>query len=140
MAAFAACGQHEPSFDDGTDPGFPTTGSRSACCCKDNVSVIAINRPGTDQCPVGFTYADPGRCPGGAQYPNDVCDLHRVVDGGTASDAGGDAGPGFCCCSGPTVADPVMEDGGLICPSGLNKLTPDLCPGGANYPNGLCGQ
>lgn len=140
----SACGPREPGFDDGT---YSDPGSRKDCCCHEGNILAAYAGGGgsKDACPPGFTYHSPSDCPGGLGYPNASCnfDWH---DAGTpapdAGDAGGDDGgaSAFCCCAGLQTTPPVDADGGPGCPDGYQKLTPDLCPGGANYPNGLCGQ
>ncbi|MBI5527067.1 MAG: hypothetical protein HY897_12095 [Deltaproteobacteria bacterium] len=144
---WAACGPNPPSFDEGSPSGGGFNLPTSCCCMRDIVMGAAI---GGNRCPDGYTEAPADRCPGGANYPNDVCDTDWKDAGApedaaadSGADAGGDtgfdAGPGFCCCNGPDVAPPIDADGGPACPDGFNNLTPDLCPGGDNYPNGLCG-
>ena len=148
VVAAYACGPKAPSFDDGS--GTTGTGSTSSdCCCKDDMIVVAMS--GTETCPPGFTHNAADRCPHGANYPNESCNFNWVDAGAAPVDDGGadscgDAsaedcgGGGFCCCAGAQTANPVADDGGLGCPEGYLKLTPDLCPGGKNYPNGMCGQ
>jgi hypothetical protein len=145
---WAACGPNPPSFDDG-DPSDWVFNIPTSCCCTRAI-VIAVAITG-DRCPEGFTEAPADMCPGGANYPNEICDTNWR-DAGAPPDASGDAtadanggdagldgGPGFCCCNGPETAPPLDSDGGPACPDGFTRLSPDLCPGGKNYPNGMCG-
>lgn len=138
--AIHACGPKEPGFGDGE---FVDPGSRKDCCCREgNILTANAGSAGSvEACPPGYSYHAPAECPGGASYPNASCDFDWHDAGTQAPDGGDDGGAAaFCCCAGLQTTPPIDADGGPGCPDGYQKLTPDLCPGGANYPNGLCGQ
>ena len=131
--AMLSCGQHAPGFSD--DEVAAGSGSRKDCCCREANVLMPYAGDGKEACPPGFAYHSPVDCPGGMNYPHGGCDFDWH-DAGTPDDGGA---PEFCCCAGAQTAPPVAVDGGMGCPASYQKLTLDLCPGGANYPNGMCG-